>query len=448
MYRIEDIDEINKNINKIQDAAILEYKTNYEPTLAEYKIVNSLILDFIKKKKRIIYGGYAQNLLIKKKNIDDIFYTEVHTPDLEFYTHEPVSDVIELCNFLKSKNFKYISGQEGVHEGTYKIFVNFENYCDISYLPKNISDNCLKIEANGVQYTHPYFMYIDFFRMFTDPLTSFWRLDKAVCRFLKLIKNYPFTEAKKTMIINETDKDILKTIRRKIIHKSKYIVIGKYAYNYYIKKNDESAIDIDFYEIITSDYEKEIQNIYNILVKYLNKDNITVKEYVPFFEFFDKRSEYYYKNKLIFKVYGNNNRCIVYKYSEKKECYFGTFQLVFLYLLSNYNYYIINNNNIEANNNYYMLYNIIKAKNNYLNKHNKTVMDKTPFEEFIIICIGKAVEPKRESFIKRHENRKKGLKSSFIYEPNNNTIKIPKFIFDNKSGNQIINSKQQILKKK
>ena len=37
-------------------------------------------------------------------------------------------------DYLKSKNFKYVQGSTGLHEGTYKIFVNFINYSDMDIL--------------------------------------------------------------------------------------------------------------------------------------------------------------------------------------------------------------------------------------------------------------------------------------------------------------------------
>jgi len=73
MYRVEDIDDIRKNIKSIQDKAMLTYKTNYEPTLTESKTVYNYILEFIKSRKRIIYGGWAQNELIKNKNKEEAF---------------------------------------------------------------------------------------------------------------------------------------------------------------------------------------------------------------------------------------------------------------------------------------------------------------------------------------------------------------------------------------
>jgi hypothetical protein len=85
-----------------------------------------------------------------------------------------------------------------------------------------------------------------------------------------------------------------------------------------------------------------------------------------------------------------------------------------------------------------MLYNINKAKNSYLDKYSKNVLDKTPFEEFIIKCIGTPYDPIREARLLSNDKRKKGLKTNFRYEPSGNPIKIPEFKFSNSSGNQII----------
>ena len=50
----------------------------------------------------------------------------------------------------------------------------------------------------------------------------------------------------------------------------------------------------------------------------------------------DKRIEFYYDNKLCLRLFGNNERCIVYNYSEAKLSYFGTYNLVMMYLYFDY----------------------------------------------------------------------------------------------------------------
>ncbi len=447
MYRIEDIDNIKKNISNIQDEAHYIFKTTYEPTIGEYKQVMDCILEFIKIKKRIIYGGYAQNQLIKIKNENDTFYKDIDTPDVEFYSFEPIKDIIDLCDFLyEKKKFKFIQGSEGVHEGTYKLFVNFENYCDISYISKNICDSMNYIELNGLRYAHPDFMYIDNYRIFTDPFSFSFRLDKTFNRYLRLYKHYPIQKPHNMILnIKKSPHEDLDIVRKKVIHNSKYIVIGKYAYNYYLNKLNIEPINIDYYEIITTDYEKNILKINKIINKLFK--NVKTKEYSPFFEFFGKRVEFYINGNLLLKVYDNNNRCIVNRFSEKKKCFFGTNQLVILFLLSNYNYAIINHNKTEEKNNIIMLYQIITTKNKYLDLKDKNVLDKTPFEDFIISCDGIALDPRRETFLERINKKKKGLRLNFKYEPLGNKITPPNYVFTNTSGNEIINDKNLIIKK-
>ena len=123
MYREEDIEKIKLSIDDIIDAATFTYKNTYEPTIQEAKEAYDIIIKFIKDKKRIIYGGYAQNILIVNKNINDGFYKEFETPDVEYYSPDPLTDLIELCDIFKNKHFKYVQGTEGLHEGTYKIFI-------------------------------------------------------------------------------------------------------------------------------------------------------------------------------------------------------------------------------------------------------------------------------------------------------------------------------------
>ena len=200
MYRKKDFETINLNIDKIKTDAIVEYKKNYEPTITEQVTVYNSIKKFIITNKRIVYGGVAQNLLIKNKNPKDTFYTEIdgvyyNWPDLadiEFYSPVPLEDIYNLTNYLLNLGFKYIEAKEGVHPETFKIFVNFINYCDITYMPKYIYYNLPTIIIENIVCTNKLFMLIDAYRVITDPLTSYWRLDKSIIRFQKILSYYPF----------------------------------------------------------------------------------------------------------------------------------------------------------------------------------------------------------------------------------------------------------------
>ena len=198
MYRNEDLMKIKSNLNKIQDDASNEYKKLYEPTVDEIGQVYTAITNYVKRKKRIAYGGFAQNTILIDKNPDESFYKEVKgayykwpdIADIEFYSPTPVQDMIELTNELHSMGFKYVEGGEAIHPETFKISVNFIIYCDITYMPKNIYENIPTLNINNIICAHPHFMMVDAYRILTDPMTSYFRLNKPIQRFPKLLKYY------------------------------------------------------------------------------------------------------------------------------------------------------------------------------------------------------------------------------------------------------------------
>lgn len=437
MYRQLDIDTILNNIDKIEDQAKTIYLNSYEPTMDESKNVYKDIKQFIKDKKRIVYGGYAQNELIRAKNENDVFYKEIDLADIEFYTPDPIGDMIDLCDMLYQKKYKYIDGKEGVHNETYKIFVNFINYCDISYMAPEIFNNIPTITIDGLRLSHPHFMLIDAYRVYTDPMTSYFRLKKTFTRFTKLINYYPFNENMTYNKIDYTDnkkEDVLEFIKKKIIRNSNLIVVGHFAFNRLMKKakmSDQYIVDEPFYQVISINYSKDIDSIHNILRKQF--PSITKKTYYPFSQFLDKSSEWYIGDTLVLRIYGNNDKCTVYTKSHKKIKY-GTFQLLFLYSLIHYNMGIIRKNKFNEVVYGTMIVRLIKARDKYLDDKKITVIDKSPFQEFTVKCIGEPKDLLRSSFLDRTKKRESGKRATFLYKPSGSAGKKPIFTFDDTSG--------------
>ena len=436
MYRQKDIEVVSLNLDKLEDQAKLIYLNSYEPTLVEIKNVYNEIKQFIKDKNRIVYGGYAQNELIRAKNKDDVFYRDVDVADIEFYTTDPLGDMIDLCDLLYRKKYKYIDGKEGVHNETYKVFVNFINYCDITYIPPEIYNNIPTITVSGLRMCHPHFMLIDSYRVYTDPMTAYFRLKKTFIRFTKLISYYPFDENMVYNKINYDDKektDVLNFIKNKILKSSNLIVVGQYGFNRLMKKAnmpDTYYIPVHYFQVISTNYSKDIDSIHNILRKQF--PSITKKTFYPFSQFLDKSSEWYIDNTLVLRIYGNYDRCTVFHKSHKK-IKFGTYQLIFMYALI---HYIMNIKKNKFNEVQYctMISRLIKARDKYLDKHEKTVLDKTPFQEFTMKCIGEPKDILRSSFIDKQEKRDAGKRATFLYKPKGSHGKKPIFKFDNTSG--------------
>ena len=457
MYRPEDISKINQSIEKIKEDAQMEYKKFNEPTLDESSKICHEIIDFIKRKDRVVYGGYAQNLLIMSKNKDDTFYKEINgafynwpdIADIEFYSPTPIQDLIELTEELYKKKFNHIEGSEAIHGESYKIFVNFLNYCDITYIPQYIYSHMPIIKVDGIKCTHPHFMMVDAYRIYTDPMTSYWRLEKTIKRFQKIFKYFPVNETDNNKLIElKTIKETDEFIRKEIIHKSKLVVVGFYAFDYYVKKSvDKYSINnYPYYELISTNLERDANKI-NKLLKDKFKDKITVKEFTYFFAFMDKRIEFYYDNKLCLRLFGNNERCIVYNYSEAKLSYFGTYNLVMMYLYFDYFLAFINKDKDNTNLYIKLIGKLYNARNKFLIDNGVSVVDESPFKDFTFKCFGVQTDPKRVGMLKRLAKKEKNKQIVYRYVPTGKIGTAPAFVFNNTSGNQITNKKYFIIKK-
>ena len=137
------------------------------------------------------------------------------------------------------------------------------------------------------------------------------------------------------------------------------------------------------------------------------------------------------------RLYGNNERCIVYNYSSKKKTNFGTSQLLILYFLANYNLAIIRQNRFNQTVTMTMITRLFKARDKFLEKSNLTILDKSPFQEFTMKCIGDTVNPLRQALLTGLKRRKAGKKMKFSYRPSGTPGKVPDYRFDDISGNLI-----------
>ena len=74
----------------------------------------------------------------------------------------------------------------------------------------------------------------------------------------------------------------------------------------------------------------------------------------------------------------------------------------------------------------------------YLNKHNKTILERTPFQEFTLQCLGSTEDPMRMARLEERKKKEAKKLIKFRYDPKGNPGKIPNFKFDNTSGNEIL----------
>lgn len=465
-----DIDIVNDNVDDIMEKARIKTIHCIEPTLNEFNNVKSIILEFIKKEKKIIYGGFAWNYLIKKINPSDAFYSNTSFTDVEFYSNKPIDDLKKLCDILYDNDFKFIQGKNAQHADTYTIFVNFIPYCDISYMPSNLYYTVMTENIDGFRLIHPKFIMVDLLRQFNDPLISFHRLDKNLKRGKLLIKNYPLELSTTQIIIPPLNANTIKLLYHllPIVAKFKYIIfIGQIATNTFINPTQIINYNSCPVEIISTNLIKDVENIYNSIYKYFIDDNnsnefinnFLLEQYYPFFQFTDKKAVFKLNGEIFLTIYGNNQKCITYHNitinipspsarappTEGKNISFpikiSTFNFNFMMTLINFHHAISEKNKHNQHLLDYIMFQLITSRNKYLDNNKKTILDQTLFEDFKVDCLGDPVCPKR-SFFLQIKNRNLMQKSSihpYFPEEHRNNFSSDSYSFKNYSGNIINN---------
>ena len=441
MYNKKQLDDINLNLDKVIKESNSRYIKNYKiPSLDEYNNIKKDILEYIKENKLVIYGGYAQNMLISQKNIKDQFYDDISMADIEVYSCNPIYDSMKISDLLFKKNYKHVQVKEGIHNETYKVFCNFENYVDVSYLDEYLLKNMMTIEIDGYLYAHPHFMIVDAFRIYTDLLTSGWRLEKTLNRFNVLIKHYSFISNNiKPLQIKKVPDDILSIIKKELIQNTDIVVFGQHAFNYYVKKvgdtkeQNKYIVNDGYFQIITNNLKDDSKKIIDILKKKFKK--VRYNRYNKFFQFYGERIDVFVNNQVVLKMYSGSKRCTVYKYSDKKFTKYGTFQLLILYLLIEYNQKYIDK--INTDNELSMISILYKLRDKFLLDNKASIFDDTLFQEFTINCVGTPFNQIRVSLEESSKKIKRGQRPKFTYIPNGQHKNVPNYVFQNHNGKLI-----------
>lgn len=447
-------------MKKIETKKLMEM----EPTLDEITKVYSIIIDYIKSNKRKVYGGYGLNKLLIAKNPGYAIYDELDTPDIEFYSPDPMGDLIKLCDILHENKFKTVMGQEAQHKETYSLFVNFQLYCDISYMPSNIYNKARFIQVDGFNIIHPWFMTIDYFRMFTDPMISYWRLEKHLARYLKLQKTYPLPIISKQLNLEQyQNKNISKSIDiigDYLSRLSSIIFTGFYTYNYYLthskyaeKDSKFKPIHIPYLEVYSTNYVEDGLG----LVKFISelpdelKSKIIYKEFYPFFQFYGYNTVFYYvdgdEEIPILYLYSNNKKCIPYKQvpnilsksSNKSDTLnIGSFDFNILHALIILVKIRVDDDNDWNDILYTMINGMVTFRKYYFQQNKITLYENSIYEGFVIECKGETIPPDREKRLLIQVRKKLGKPGVYKYEAG--VSKHPgQYYFMNSSGNIVRN---------
>jgi hypothetical protein len=167
---------------------LLGFETAHNPEIL-YAI--DIIEDYIKSKKRVCYGGTAINAILPKSMQ---FYNEdTDLPDYDFFSPTPDEDIKAIVKILQEAGFREINERIGVHEGTYKILVNFIPIADITHMDKKFFSILQEraIRKDGIYYCDPDFLRMMMYLELSRPRGEVSRWTKVYERLLLLNHAFP-----------------------------------------------------------------------------------------------------------------------------------------------------------------------------------------------------------------------------------------------------------------
>jgi hypothetical protein len=187
MSRIQELVSLAKAA--AAEAAAYQERFAAEDTEAR-KIVDTMER-FLRTKGRVVYGGAAINahLPADKKFYDPTLYL----PDYDFMTQDPLQDCADLIRAFQSEGFIEVEAKFGIHEGTYKVFVNFRAAADITYMPPDIYERVLRDskKIGGIHYASVNFLRMNMYLELSRPAGMVSRWEKVYERLLLLNEEYP-----------------------------------------------------------------------------------------------------------------------------------------------------------------------------------------------------------------------------------------------------------------
>lgn len=483
------LDDYNKIIAELPDITVQAERKSMEvmePTIVERKAVRNFIREYIKTKNRKVYGGTAVDELLKNKDPSGGIYDEYCTKDIEFYSFTPVPDMADLCNQLFKAGFKFVQGREAQHEETYSIFVNFNLYCDITYVPANVYHGIKTININGINFIDPHFIYIDHLRIYNAPMTAYCLWEKIFKRSYKLLKHYPLEYYSKPIEIASPTKEFqsyFQKIKSDFLTRADIrdttLLGGFDAYNFYIRQAtstsvtdsdtlarvrapsanakkstpDQNITPIPYVELVSVNYQETAIAMFDYittLVEKKSKSLLTVEEAYPLFQFTGYSVLIKYDNKPVAKIYEADGFCVPVV-RLKSGIKYVSFQYILMMLFMHKF-----KSHLDQNKEMYLNYgsaisHLIGARNGFLERNNLLLINNTIFSEFRINCTGDTVSSSRSAFLRRIKYKK----PLFIYTPEDHLKKSEedqkkfdpkKKRFKNTSGNTIVDPKYQRFK--
>lgn len=209
---------IQRQIQRLAAAAdeaseLIKYESAHN---SEIQYAIDIVAKFLRKKKRVCYGGTAINAILPRGL--KFYNPQKDLPDYDFFTPHPEQDIKDIVKDLQQAGFPDVIERVGIHDGTHKIMVNFVPIADISTLEPELYKKLYQrsIEKEGIHYADPDFLRMLMYLELSRPRGQVERWPKVFERLTLLNAAFP-PKACRTKTDDLVNRVTLPFILRKVL---------------------------------------------------------------------------------------------------------------------------------------------------------------------------------------------------------------------------------------
>tara|TARA_B100001093_G_scaffold422034_1_gene414499 strand:- start:874 stop:2199 length:1326 start_codon:yes stop_codon:yes gene_type:complete len=267
---------------------------------------------FMKKHKRICYGGTAINSILPKEK--QFYNYDIDIPDYDFFSPTALEDAKNLCNLFKKENVFHIEGKNAIFFGTYKVFVNFVPIADITQIHETFYNSLLEkaVSVQGILYTPPSYLRMSLHQELARPKGDVSRWEKIYERMQLLNEYFPLLVKPlskrnhmyikiKTKEFNQCYESLYQSFRKQKNVFCNFHIIGC-IYKKYLKHNYCNDETKDKFIIYCDDLDKTIKTI-----KALKHLHVKIKKQESIYKFIGNYAHMTYKDVSIGYLFQTNS---------------------------------------------------------------------------------------------------------------------------------------------
>lgn len=248
-FQKQELSILRKAVDKAEKQLATKNRINSEQT----DNMISILEDYLRKHQLICYGGTAINNILP---VEDQFYNkDIDIPDYDVFSPDALDVAKDLADLYYRNGYTDVEAKSGIHEGTYKLFVNFIPIADITYQVPEIY-NAISSEAiiiDGILYAPPNYLRMAMYLELSRPAGDVGRWEKVLKRLILLNKHYPMLNPKcnslnfmRSFDDNvETSSTIYNIVKNSLIDQGA-VFFGGFAatlYGKYMPKNERKQLD-------------------------------------------------------------------------------------------------------------------------------------------------------------------------------------------------------------